>query len=72
MPLRNHANTQAVKGLYDILTQWFSTWGVEVEDIMNQFWWEYKMKMHLLTTKLVGRYKAGSLVYSYRTTIQAY
>jgi len=47
-------------------------WGVEVEDIMNQFGWQYKMKMHLLTTKLVGRYKAGSLFCSYRTTIQAY
>jgi len=58
--------------------QWFSTWGVakfwwgvEVEDIMNQLWWEYKMKMHLLRRKLTGRYKAGSLVYCYRTTIQA-
>jgi len=40
---------------------------------MNQFWWECKMKMHLFTIKLIGRprYKAGSLVYSYRTTIQA-
>jgi len=29
------------------------------------------MKMHLFTIKLIGRYKAGSLVYSNRTTIQA-
>jgi len=46
-------------------------WGVEVEDIMNQSWWEYKMKMRLLAIKLIGRYKAGSLVYFYRTTIKA-
>jgi len=29
------------------------------------------MKMHLFTTELSGSYKAGSLVYSYRMTIQA-
>jgi len=46
-------------------------WGVEIEDIMNQSWCECKMKIHLLTNKLIGSYKAGSLVYSYRTTIQA-
>jgi len=43
--------------------------GVEVEDIMNQFWWEYIMKIHLPTIRLIG--KAGSLVYSSRTTIKA-
>jgi len=37
-------------------------WGVEVEDIMNQSWWEYKMKMRLLTIKLIGRYKACLLL----------
>jgi len=44
-------------------------WGVEVEDIMNQFWWEYKMKMHLLTNRLIGTKLA--LVYSSRITIKA-
>jgi len=49
-------------------------WGVEAEDIMNQFWVECKMKMHLFIMfiiKLIGRYQAVSLVYSYRTTTQA-
>jgi len=38
---------------------------------MKQFWWEYKMKRHLFTIKLIGRCRAVSLVYPYRTTIQA-
>jgi len=29
-------------------------WSVEVGDFMNQFWWEYKIKMHLFTIKLIG------------------
>jgi len=51
--------------------QWFSTWGVEDEDIIKQFWWKCKMKRHLFTIKLIGRCKAVSLVYPYWMTIQA-
>jgi len=51
------------------VNQWF-WWGVK-DDIMKQFWWEYKIKRHLFTIKLIGRSKAVSLVYPYTMTIQA-
>ena len=44
---------------------------MEVEENYEPVLMEYKMKIDLLTTKLIGRYKVGSLVFSYRSTIQA-
>jgi len=37
-------------------------WGVEIEDIMKQFWLKCKIISHLFTIKLIGRYKLVHLL----------
>jgi len=58
--VKNHWTRPVVLNLFSITHRWGMAkfwWGVEIEDIMKHFWLKCKMKSHLFTIKLIGRYK---------------